>query len=436
MIVYKQLGLLLSLLRANHSFRFYMLYSFFQKALFLTLILLGMLPIDKSAQIQDLTEDGVSAFIPFEKHGDFLVVRGKMFGVVNLNLIFDTGAENVILFDRIYTDIFETEYDRRIPVFGADLSVELFGLVARNIDLQVGSTQPRTLDILVLEENYSNIDQILGIEIHGIVGAAFFSDYVVEINNRGRYIALHRLENFSYRESRFETHPITIINRKPYLDVGLVMPGKDSLELRFLLDTGAGLPLLIHINTHPALELPDGVVTGRLGVGLGGYLRGYLGRLDNFELWNRRFDGVITNYQDLDTLVFKVDHLHRQGIIGNQLLSRFHIYINYPRSELYIRPYRRYDRPFKFDRSGLTIIATGANLRQYYILDVLKGSPAHEAGLKRGDRLLTFQRLPAHWFHLNTIKRKLKKREGKNIRMKIERAGEEEIFSFKLEELF
>nr|MBS0037253.1 aspartyl protease family protein [Saprospiraceae bacterium] len=389
-----------------------------------------------STQVQDVTQDGVSVQIPFQKYGDFILVQGKLFGTAKLNLIFDTGAENTIIFERLYTDLFGVEYDRRIPLYGADLSVELYALIVRNIELKVGPAKPKTMSMLVLEEDYSTMNQFLGVEIHGILGASYFSDYVVEINYRSGYIELHKAEKFNYRERKYDTFPISLANNKPYVEANVILADSDSLALNFLLDTGAGLALLIHTNTHPSLELPDKVIRGQLGAGLGGYLRGYLGRLQAMELWGYQFQGIVACYQDLDTFLFDYKQLNRQGIIGNQFLSRFHLYIDYPRAKVHIRPYRKYNRPFKYDKSGLSIIATGPYLREYYVINVVEDSPAFEAGIRKGDRLLTFQRLPAKWFGLGTINRKLMKREGKKIRMKIERNSQAEIFSFQLRELF
>ena len=42
---------------------------------------------------------------------------------------------------------------------------------------------------------------------------------------------------------------------------------------------------------------------------------------------------------------------------------------------------------FKFDKSGLQILASGVNLNVFIVQSVLKGSPAEEVGIKEGDVL-------------------------------------------------
>lgn len=391
---------------------------------------------DVHSQIQDITHNGVSVRIPFVEYGDFIVVRGRFFGTVDLNFIFDTGAEHTILFEKLLTDLMGVEYDRRIPLYGSDLTEELYALIVRNINLEVPPARKKKMSILVLEEDYTTIRQFLGVDIHGILGASYFGEYIVEINYRRNYIELHRLEHFDQARRDFDVFPIQLINRKPYINAEYVTSSRDTLKLDFLMDTGAALPLLVHTNTHDELSLPENVIVGNLGSGLGGYLVGYIGRSNMFELWDQRFPNILTSYQDLDSMAVDFQFLNRQGIIGNQLLSRFHLFINYPRSEVYVRPYRRVDRPFNFDRSGINTIAAGLRLNNYYIVQVIEGSPAHEAGLIRGDRILAIQRMPVSLLNLERINNKLSRREGRNIRMRIERGEQVKVVSFELRELF
>jgi len=405
--------------------------------IFLGLSLIWSVPDRKAySQIQDITRDGVSVRIPFSQYGDFIIVRGRFFGTVDLNFIFDTGAENTILFEKLLTDLMGVEYDRRIPLYGSDLSEELFALIVRNIHLELPPAKRKNMSILVLEEDYTSIRQFLGVEIHGILGASYFGEYIVEINYRRQYIELHRSEAFKGPGRNFDTYPVGMINRKPYIRANYITPTNDTLYLDFLMDTGAALPLLVHTNTHDQLSVPENVIVGNLGSGLGGYLVGYVGRSKNFELWGQQFPDILTSYQDLDSLIRDFQFLNRQGIIGNKLLSRFHLFINYPKEEVYVRPYRRVDRPFRFDRSGLNTIASGPRLNTFYIIHVVENSPADDVGLRRGDRILSFQRRPVSWLNLARINRTLSRKEGKNIRIRIERDEEVKLFTFQLRELF
>ncbi|TVR89282.1 MAG: PDZ domain-containing protein [Saprospirales bacterium] len=389
-----------------------------------------------SAQVQDITQDGESVRIPFQTHQDFIIIRATIFGNLELNLIFDTGAQHTILFNRIYTDIFGVEYDRRIPIYGADLSRELHALIAHNIPVKAAPSKPKNMSILVLEEDHSVLDQLLGKSVHGLLGASFFADYIVEINYRRNYIKLHHRSSFKQPGSNYHSFPIEVINNKPYVKGNVRLNGNDRTPLRFLLDTGAGLPLLLHSNTHPDLEIPENAISGQLGAGLGGYLKGYLSRVPGLELWDHQFGDIVTNFQDIDTMAIDFRDLNREGIIGNQLLNRFHLYINYTDEVIHLRPERNFDEPFRYNKSGISVIAAGPELNRFYIANVAEKSPAWEAGLRRGDRIVAFQRWPSSFMSLRFITNRLERQEGNRIRVRVEREEDRQTHTFRLRELF
>jgi C-terminal processing protease CtpA/Prc len=92
-------------------------------------------------------------------------------------------------------------------------------------------------------------------------------------------------------------------------------------------------------------------------------------------------------------------------------------------------------RPFKFDRSGLTLIASGPELNQYYIQSVRENSPAEAAGAQPGDRIRWAQRWPARFWSLEGLVKLLKKREGKTIRLSVQRGDEKVRLKFELKKL-
>lgn len=65
------------------------------------------------------------ATIPFRYIHNFIIVEARIYGIIPLQFIFDTGAEHIILFKREYTDLLQVPYDRRIPVLGSDMSREI-----------------------------------------------------------------------------------------------------------------------------------------------------------------------------------------------------------------------------------------------------------------------------------------------------------------------
>src|SRR5579862_9417891 len=73
------------------------------------------------------------------------------------------------------------------------------------------------------------------------------------------------------------------------------------------------------------------------------------------------------------------------GLIGNDLLRRFNIILNYPEREIYLSPNSHFNDFFDYSYTGLTIYYENG-----YIMvdDVVTGSPADKAGIKKDDILI------------------------------------------------
>src|SRR5690606_3009150 len=70
------------------------------------------------------------------------------------------------------------------------------------------------------------------------------------------------------------------------------------------------------------------------------------------------------------------------GIIGNDLLRRFNLYMNYAKKDFYIIPNMHYNDLFDYSYSGMELYFVDGLI---VIGDVAKGSPADLAGLLEDD---------------------------------------------------
>jgi C-terminal processing protease CtpA/Prc len=73
------------------------------------------------------------------------------------------------------------------------------------------------------------------------------------------------------------------------------------------------------------------------------------------------------------------------GLIGNDLLRRFNLILNYDKSEIYLMPNGAFNQPFDYSYSGVTIALVGGKIM---VTDVMKDSPAESAGFREGDIVL------------------------------------------------
>lgn len=401
---------------------------------------LTILPIAGSVRVAAQTDFDIlggaqRVQIPFQYTNNFILVDVRMFGILPMSFIFDTGAEHTILFKREYTDVFNVRYDLRVPIIGSDMSREIYALVTRSVTLEVAGMEPVRRDILVLEEDYLNLDEITGRKIHGILGSSFFRNAVVQIDYRKNRIVLHNPSTFHKPGSSFQVVEMTVRSGKPYIPAQVTLQDDTELEVVLLVDTGAGLPLLLHNNTNEKLHLPDTYILGKLGLGLGGYVEGYLGRIKSLCVGELPFPQMLTSFQDLTNTVLGDSTRFRNGLMGNQLLSRFHIYLDYLHETMYIRPRPHYNKHFRMDKSGLVIFATGPMLNTYVVQDTLSQSPASEADIRPGDIIRKLQGLPADYYTMDDVVQIFQRRKGKHIRLVIERDNTRMRKRFALREL-
>lgn len=372
--------------------------------------------------------------IPFTMENNFILVKIRLNNFIPLTFIFDTGAEYTILAKREFTDLLGINYDREFKLIGADLSTEIIAHLAKNIDIALPGVRAKSQNILVLDKDYFHFEEYAGVSIDGVLGADIFRHFVVKINYKRGVISLYEPSKFK-KPKGYEEFRIDIKSSKPYLRLPVYIRDSLILSSKFLIDSGAGLSLLLYTNTHDEFELPPNVITGNIGFGLGGFMEGYLGRIHKLSLPPFQFTNVVTNFQELNT-DFDVNQIVlRDGIIGNGLLSRFFVIIDYHSSRLYLKPRKKYNRGFEYDRSGLVLIASGPELDKFEVISVLPGSPAAEAGLLPRDVVRGINRLPNSFLSLNLITRKLQGRAGKKIRLVIKRNEEKRVITFILKDL-
>lgn len=412
--------------------------NYFKRFSTICFIIFGMVGMTKSQAVVfshlDLLQGEKKVTIPFKFVNNFIILDCRIFGSIPVNLIFDTGAEHVIIFKRQYTDLLQVPYDKRIPIVGSDLSRQIYALITRNAVIEVGALPSTPHDFLILEEDYFNLEEIIGSKVDGLIGGGFFRNLIIQIDYRTLRMTLHDPAYFTAPDG-YTVLPIKIKINKPYIDAEASLQDGSRVVVDLLLDTGAGVPLLLHTNSHPSLKLPEHYIRGKLGMGLGGYLEGYIGRIQTLKIGDIQFPGIITSFQDIKEEYLLNKDRFRNGIIGNQLLSRFNVFFDYNRHQLIVKPYRSRQKPFPMDKSGLIIFAFGVEFNSFIVKDIIPNSPAQEAGILPNDLLLKIQGLPSKYYTLTNLNSLLQKKAGKRIRLVLSRQGQKIKSEFFLRDL-
>lgn len=295
-----------------------------------------------------------------------------------LNFIFDTGCGGVSLDSataiRLKLAPLENAY------FVRGIAGRCHQRLVEGSRLHLGDI---TLDSLSLQVNdYDILSSIYGEKIDGIIGYSFFSRYLVRVDYDSARMDVYTKGPIRYPEGGFVLRPRVF--GLPMLEGRLA--DARNINSRFYFDTGAGLCLLFSSNftSDSAVFSPKRKKPVRTqGAGLGGKTDMQLTTLRTFSLGPFHFRQIPTYIFDDPYDVTSYPQLG--GLIGNELLRRFNLILNYPRSEIYILPNASFHQPFDYSYSGVFIALIDGKVT---VTDVMQDSPAEKAGLKEGDTIL------------------------------------------------
>lgn len=369
--------------------------------------------------------------IPIEIHNNLVVVPVLLNGMLPLKFVVDTGVRTAILTEKTYTDILNLSYARKYTIAGPGGENIIEAYVTNGVDLQLPGVNGRGHALLVLQEDYLELRNNLGTDVHGVLGYELFSRFIVKVNYRQKILTLMLPEKLKTGR-KYESIPITIEDTKPYIHVGIKQSNGEKKNMKFLVDSGASHSLLIEPKSDSTLDIPVNSVSCVVGRGLGGAIRGKTGRVDELEIGHYKMQNVIANFPDpnsyTDTL--KLGSTFRNGTLGGEVLSRFTVIYDFSKEKIYLKKNADFKKGFYYNLSGLTVRAKGNRLNTFEITDIRKFSSSDKAGLKVGDQIISINGLNVKDLDLNQLNGYLNLKPGKKVLVSVKRNNE--LFSTKM----
>ncbi|MEO8821267.1 MAG: aspartyl protease family protein [Ginsengibacter sp.] len=226
--------------------------------------------------------------------------------------------------------------------------------------------------------NYEVLTQVYGMQIDGIIGYSFLSRYIVKVDFDSLKISIFDPGYMSYPPRGILLHPTF----KGIPIIPLNVEGAKKFKQNYFFDTGAGLCFLIS-----SQFVDDSSILSRkrkpvqiVVQGMGGKKRMRLTIIKEVQIGNYKFRKVPTYLYDDEFNLLA--YPQRAGLIGDDILRRFNLVINYPRKEIHLTPNTHFRDLFDYSYTGMTMYSIDSTV---YIDDIVKGSPADRAGLRDGD---------------------------------------------------
>ncbi len=273
--------------------------------------------------------------------------------------------------------------------------------------------------------DYEILTAAYGEQIDGIIGYSFLSRYIVMVNYDSLKIFVYSKGTIKYPRGGFLLKPV--LNNIPVFNTSI----KDDRELspRFYFDTGAGMCLLLSSDfvSDSIFINPKRKFHVTQAEGLGGKAPMRLGVIKQVRMGPYRFKKVPTYIFDDEYNITSYPYLG--GLIGNDLLRRFNLIINYERKDIYMTPNSHFKDAFDYSYTGLGIYLLDGEIT---VVDVMPGSPAEIAGFKNGDIMMAVNNNFTR--NIQTYK-SLMQNPGEKIKILVIREGEPLILQMKVKSI-
>ena len=363
------------------------------------------------------------ATIPFiQLTGGIILLQARFADFPDtLNFVLDTGSSGISL-DSTTADYFgikPTPTNRSIRGIAGIRTVSFF----YNQKLHFPGL---TVDSLNFHTNdYGILTAVYGERIDGIIGYSILSRYIMKVDYDSMRISFWTPGSIRYPKGGYLLRPT--INLLVSQD--LRVKDDRTINAKFLYDMGAGLCMLLNKEF-----VEDSMFYKRKkkhfvkeGEGLGGKIDMDLTVIREVKVGPYKFKNVpVFTFDDENNVT---SYPYMGGLIGNDILRRFNVTINYKKSEIYLLPNSHFNEPFDYSYSGIELYLIDGII---FIGDVAKDSPGEEAGLKEGDIVIAVNKVFSQ--NLNQYKIALQKPNEK-VMMLIRRDGVLQEVEFKVKSI-
>lgn len=298
----------------------------------------------------------------------------------SLNFILDTGSGGISLDSMAAVRLnIKTEMSERTIRGIAGIRQVRF---AYNMPLYLPNLKVDSLNFHI--NDYEVLTSSYGERVDGIIGYSFLSRYIVKIDYDSSKIFVYTKGTFKYPRGGFLIRPVLV--NIPIVN-SVIKDEKEVLN-RFYFDTGAGMCLLMSedfVKDSNFINKKRKWYTTQ-AEGLGGKAPMRQGVVKMMKLGPYKFRNVPAYIFEDEYNVTSYPYLG--GLIGNDLLRRFNLIINYDRRDLYLIPNSHLREPFDYSYTGLGMYLIDGEIR---VVDVMPDSPAELAGFKPGDIIMAIE---------------------------------------------
>jgi hypothetical protein len=398
-----------------------------------------------------------------------LEINGKQ-----LSFILDTGVNKTIVFNSAQADTVFLRMNDKYKLRGLGTGEAVDAIISKNNRFRIGDLISHNRSVYIILKDEFDLSAKMGITIHGVIGYDLLKSLVVEINYKKKRLRLHDPKHFKYKKcKKCAKFPLTIYQNKPYIDVDVkIAENEENTRVKMLIDSGGSDALWLFEHTKENIVTPEKFFVDFLGVGLSGTIYGKRSRIASLQLGNYVVKEPTVSFLDSISTLNARRYKDRNGSIGSNILKRFKVWIDYPNKKFTLERNGALSGGFEYNMSGIEMVYDGKILIQervtnfgtnygrnndsnstasnsvnlvtsysfkfkprFRVNNVLEGSPADLAGIKKGDVVLRINGKNTYEFTLTEIIAKFQRKSGAKIRLQIMRNNQVMNFTFRLKKI-
>lgn len=360
---------------------------------------------------------------PFKQLSGGVILIEAKFGNIpqSLNFILDTGSGAISLDSAtaVQNNINQEPSGKSVIGIVGSRKVDFI----KNQTLKLSGLEVDSLDFYV--NDYEILSEVYGIKIDGIIGYSFLKNHIVKINFDNHEIEVFTPGKIDYPKRGTILYPSikTIPLQNFYIRDDKKRHGN------FYIDTGAGLNFLMteqFVIDSALLKKKRKPVFIQVQ-GPGGKKRMLLTIIKEIKIGEYKFKRVPINILEDESNVFS--YPKSGGIVGNDLLRRFNMILNYPKKEIHLSPNTHFKDGFDYSYTGINLYYRDG---QVLSDEVIENSPAHKAGLREGDIIVGVNNnfsndIEAYKSQMSEV--------GKYVTVYFSRKGELQNITFQVDEI-
>ncbi|QKJ32739.1 aspartyl protease family protein [Mucilaginibacter mali] len=387
----------------------------------LLFILILACPLFARSQSFELEGNKKRVSFPFRTVRNMVIVSLKINDRGPFNFILDTGVGLMLITAPTMVDSINLQSKRTIKMYGLNGdSYEAF--ITPNLKVELPHISSNGVAAAILKEDRFSLSNYAGMPIHGLLGYEFFSNLAVRFNfydstmtvSKPQYVRLLRKGN---------KIPLTIEDKKPYMETYVKMPDGTIKKRKLLVDLGAGHPLSLE-NMLKEQGLPENFIAANLGVGLTGPVQGYISRVTELDLGSYKLKDVVTSFPDMEYLKQEMPLIPRDGSIGFGVLKRFTVIIDYANNAMYLKKADGFSDPFEHDMTGMEYYFDGQDYGHLIVGRVEPGSAADNVGIQKDDEIIGINFRDVGKMSIEQIDGIFRSRDGRNLLLDVYRNKE------------